>query len=54
MIIEMCRPAEPKADEINPVAWFAGWLGRWVYYAITDPWVRDTALDLTFDEQFKR
>jgi AraC-like DNA-binding protein len=53
-IIEMCRPAEPKADAISPVAWFGGWLARWVYYAMTDPRVRDNAIDLAFNEQFKR
>jgi hypothetical protein len=53
MIIQMCRPAEPKADAISIVGWFAGWLARWVYYALTDSWVCDTALDLALEEKLK-
>ena len=53
-IIKRCRPAELKTDAISFVARHAWWLARWAYYAFTDTSVRDTALDLALDEQFRR
>ena len=53
-IIKRCRPAELKTDAISFVARHAWWLARWAYYAFTDTSVRDTALDLALDEQFRK
>jgi hypothetical protein len=53
-IIKQCRPAELTNDSITFIAWYARWLARWTFYAMTDSWVRDTALELALSEQFKR
>jgi hypothetical protein len=53
-IIQRCRPAEAKNDSANFIARHAWWLARWVFYALTDPWARDLALELALSEQFKR
>lgn len=53
-IIKRCRPAELKTDAISFIAWLARWLALWTFYALTDPWVRDQALELALNEQFKR
>jgi transposase-like protein len=53
-IIKRCRPAELKTDAVSFIAWLARWLARWAYYAFTDSWVRDTALDLALDIQIRR
>ena len=53
-IIQHCRPAEQKSDEISFVAWFAQWLGRWAFYAMPDAWVRFKAIELALENQCRR
>jgi lambda repressor-like predicted transcriptional regulator len=50
-IIQRCRPAELMNDSITFIAWYAWWLVLWTFYAFTDSWVRDTALELALNEQ---
>lgn len=52
-IVSRCRPLELKTDEFTSTAWFASWLTLWTYYSFTDTWVRDTALELALEQQFK-
>jgi len=54
MIIQRCRPAEPKTDAISFVAWFAHWLALWAAYSMTDSWVRYNAIELALEKQFRR
>jgi hypothetical protein len=54
MIIQRCRPAEPKTDAISFVAWFAFWLALWTAYSITDSAVRYQAIELALDRQLRR
>jgi transposase-like protein len=53
-IIQRCRPAELKNGSTSFIARHAWWLARWSFYVLTDPWVRDQALELALNEQFKR
>jgi len=53
-IIQRCRPTDPSIDDFSFVASYARWLIKWSFYALTDPWVRDRALELALSEQFKR
>ena len=53
-IIQHCRPAKLKNDSATFIALYAWWLARWTFSAMTGSWVRDFALDLTLEEQFKR
>jgi len=39
---------------LTSVAWFGTWLAFRAYYAFTDSWVRDNAMDLALDKQTKR
>jgi transposase-like protein len=52
-IIQCCRPPQAGINELSSTAWFGAWLARWTYYAFTDTTVRDTALDLALEEQFR-
>jgi hypothetical protein len=52
-IIQRCRPPEAAINEFSSIAYFGAWLVRWTYYAFTDPSVRDSAIDLAMEEQFK-
>ncbi|SRR6266567_1736721 len=54
MIIQRCRPDEPKTDAISFVAWFAHWLALWAAYSMTDSWVRYNAIELALEKQFRR
>jgi hypothetical protein len=54
MIIQRCRPAEPKSDSISIVAWFAYWLALWAAYSMVDSWVRYKAIELALEKQFRR
>lgn len=53
-IIKRCRPEEPVNENINLVAWHTRWLGRWTFFAFPDTTVRDKALDLALERQWKR
>jgi lambda repressor-like predicted transcriptional regulator len=53
-IIQRCKPPETAIEEFSFPAFYALWLARWAHCAFTDAWVRDTALDLALNEQFKR
>ena len=54
MIIQRCRPDEPKTDAISFVAWFAHWLALWAAYSMTDSWVRYKAIELALENQRRR
>src|ERR1035437_804025 len=54
MIIQRCRPDEPKTDAISFVAWFAHWLSLWAAYSMTDAWVRYKAIELALENQLRR
>ena len=54
MIIQRCRPPEPKTDKISFVAWFAYWLALWVANSMTDSWIRYQAIELALERQFRR
>jgi lambda repressor-like predicted transcriptional regulator len=53
-IIQRCKPSEAAIHELTSVAWFGTWLAFRAYYAFTDSWVRDNAMDLALDKQTKR
>jgi len=53
-IITSCKPPPLNTDEIHEAAWFAYWLARWTYRALTDSDVRYQALELALTAQFKR
>jgi hypothetical protein len=54
-IIQRCRPAEVKNDAgATFIVRYAWWLARWTFYAMTDIDVRDRALELALEKQFKR
>jgi hypothetical protein len=41
-------------DHIDIVAWFAQWLCKWSFFAFPDADMRDAALDLARQKQFRR
>jgi hypothetical protein len=53
-IIQHCRPAEQKSDEISFVARFAQWLARWAFYSMPDSRVRFKAIELALENQCRR
>ncbi|MFZ1085603.1 MAG: hypothetical protein WAN35_11620 [Terracidiphilus sp.] len=53
-IIQRCRPAELKDDSVSFIARYAYWLALWTYYSMTDVNVRDQALALALEKQFRR
>ena len=53
-LIRRCSPTEPCPDDAASVDWYRQWLFRWTFYAFPDPNVRDRALDLALERQWKR
>jgi len=52
-IIERLRPPRPVDDGIVPLAWYAAWLMRWVYFALPDSLSRHQALGLALKNQIE-
>jgi hypothetical protein len=53
-IIERAKPPALTEDHIDIVAWFAQWLCKWSFFAFPDADMRDAALDLARQKQFRR
>jgi hypothetical protein len=52
-IIQRCQPAEVKNDS-SFIARYVWWLALWIFYSMTDVIVRDHALELALETQWKR
>lgn len=53
-IIERSRPVGPVPNDPSVVSWYALWLYRWTFFAFPDSVVRDEALDIALQKQWKR
>jgi hypothetical protein len=52
---EIIRRSKPAEDpDIDIVAWYAEWLRQWSFYGLSNPDIRDQALDLALEEQCRR
>jgi hypothetical protein len=52
---EIIRRSKPAEDpDIDIVAWYAEWLRQWSFYGLSNPDIRDQALDLALAEQCRR
>jgi hypothetical protein len=53
-LIRKSLPARPHEDNAESVSWYHQWLFRWTFFAFPDPEVRDQALELALERQWKR
>ena len=53
-LIERSRPKGPIPNDPSVVSWYALWLYRWTFFAFPDSVVRDEALDIALQKQWKR
>jgi hypothetical protein len=53
-LIELCRPKRPIPNDVENINWYVEWLTWWVLYVFADPNVRDQALDIALERQWKR
>ena len=53
-LIERSRPKGPIPNDASAVSWYAQWLCRWTFFAFPDSVVRDEALDIALQQQWKR
>ena len=52
--IDRLRPPRPADDGTVPVAWYAEWLVRWVFFALPDSITRHQALSRALDQQIRQ
>jgi lambda repressor-like predicted transcriptional regulator len=53
-IVQRCRPAGLKNDEVDPSGRLAKWLVLWAFFSMPDSSVRYNALEQAYEKQFKR
>jgi len=53
-LIKLCRPKRPIPDNAENNNWYVDWLLWWVMYVVRDSDVRDQALDIALEQQWKR
>jgi hypothetical protein len=53
-LIERSRPKGPIPGGASSSSWYAEWLCRWTFFAFPDSVVRDEALDIALQQQWKR
>jgi DNA-binding transcriptional MerR regulator len=53
-LIQRCRPTTLPENNADYIDWYHQWLWRWAFVAFPDPVVRDDALELALQQQWKR
>jgi DNA-binding transcriptional MerR regulator len=53
-LIRRCRPTTLPENNADSIDWYHQWLWRWAFVAFPDPVVRDDALELALQQQWKR
>lgn len=53
-LIRRARPTQPRPDDATSIDWYHAWLFRWTFYAFPDTAVRDRALELALEAQWRR
>lgn len=53
-LIGRCKPKRPHDGSASSNSWYAEWLCRWTFFAFRDSIVRDNALELALEQQWKR
>jgi hypothetical protein len=53
-LIQRCRPKWSPDNNASSVTWYTQWLCRWAFFAFPDEDIRDSALDLALERQWRR